>query len=92
MPSARACSPSLHLVGRNGDHVRLHTEVLVHVAVYGELVLDQGWNPACIAFDPFIGGAHLDLWGFAERAWKQPEVVGREDRFCCRGKGENYRP
>ena len=67
VPSTRACSPNLHLVGRNEDHVALHTEVLVHVGAYAELVLDHGWDAECIAFDPFIRGAALDLWGFAER-------------------------
>lgn len=80
VPSARACSKNLHLVGRNEDHVAVHTEVLVHVGAYAELVLDHGWRPQCIAFDPFIRGAALDLWGFAEtpqsdQAWWQGRIT-----------------
>jgi hypothetical protein len=66
IPSARACSPNLHLVGRNEDHVAVHTEVLIHIGAYAELVLDRGWEPGRLAFDPFIRGAALDLWGFDE--------------------------
>ena len=80
VPSARACSTNLHLVGRNEDHVAVHTEVLVHVGAYVELVLDHGWSPECIAFDPFIRGAALDLWGFAEtpqsdRSWWEGSIT-----------------
>lgn len=64
VPTARACSPNLHLVGRNEDHVAVHTEVLIHVGAYAELVLDGGWEPERLAFDPFTRGAALDLWGF----------------------------
>ena len=64
VPAARACSTNLHLVGRNEDHVTIHTEVLIHVTAFAELVLDKGWDPECIVFDPFIRGAALDLWGF----------------------------
>lgn len=64
VPTARACSPNLHLVGRNEDHVAVHTEVLIHVGAYAELVLDRGWEPERLAFDPFTRGAALDLWGF----------------------------
>ena len=66
VPGARICSPNLHLVGRNEDHVAVHTEVLVHVGAYAELVLEGGWDPGRLAFDPFILGAALDLWGFRE--------------------------
>ncbi|MGP3965127.1 hypothetical protein ACTWPT_55185 [Nonomuraea sp. 3N208] len=64
VPAARACSPNLHLIGRNGDHVKLHTEVLIHVGAYAELVLDHGWAPERLIFDPFFSGAALDLWGY----------------------------
>ena len=64
VPQARACSPNLHLVGRNNDHVALHTEVLIHLGAYAELVLDRGWDPHRIVFDPFIRDAALDLWGY----------------------------
>ena len=74
----RACSPNLHLVGRNEDHVAMHTEVLVHVGVYAELVLDYGWEPKCLAFDPFTRGAALDLWGFNDGPdgdWWEGKIV-----------------
>ncbi|MCW2881055.1 MAG: hypothetical protein JWQ95_5155 [Sphaerisporangium sp.] len=66
VPGARACSANLHLVGRNGDHVKLHTEVLIHVGAYAELILDHSWAPDRLVFDPFFSGAALDLWGYAE--------------------------
>jgi hypothetical protein len=64
IPRARACSRNLHLVGRNDDHVALHTEVLIHVTAYAEMVLDHGWQPERMVFDPFARGAALDLWGY----------------------------
>jgi hypothetical protein len=66
VPGARACSPNLHLVGRNEDHVCLHTEVLIHITAYAELVLDQGWTPDRLIFDPFFKKASLDLWGYRD--------------------------
>lgn len=64
VPGARDCSRNLHLVGRQSDHVKLHNEVLIHVGAYAELVLDHGWTPAQIVFDPFFSGDALDLWGY----------------------------
>ncbi|WP_353952523.1 hypothetical protein V6K52_03500 [Knoellia sp. S7-12] len=78
VPGARACSKNLHLVGRNEDHVALHTEVLVHITSYAELVLDHGWEESCLVFDPFVRGAALDLWGFARAAdgpWWEGEIT-----------------
>lgn len=78
VPGARACSMNLHLVGRNEDHVALHTEVLIHITSYAELVLDHGWEESCLVFDPFVRGAALDLWGFAGAAdgpWWEGEVT-----------------
>lgn len=40
-----------HLVGRNGDHVALHTEYLIHLGAFGELVLDEGWSLEALAFE-----------------------------------------
>ena len=68
VPGARACSKNLHLVGRNEDHVVVHTEVLIHITSYAELVLDYGWEENCLVLDPFVRGAALDLWGFARAA------------------------
>jgi hypothetical protein len=80
VPDARACSVNLHLVGRNEDHVALHTEVLVHLGAYAELLLDHDWTPDRLVFDPFISGAALDLWGFAEpprpaQPWWEGRIV-----------------
>lgn len=78
VPGARACSTNLHLLGRNEDHVALHTEVLIHITSYAELVLDHGWDESCLVFDPFVRGAALDLWGFAraaDGAWWEGEVI-----------------
>jgi len=78
VPGARACSPNLHLVGRETDHVKLHNEVLIHVAAYAELVLDHGWAQDRLVFDPFMNGAALDLWGYAEKPngpWNEGRIV-----------------
>lgn len=78
VPGARACSTNLHLVGRNEDRVALHTEVLIHITSYAELVLDHGWDESCLVFDPFVRGAALDLWGFAGAAdgpWWEGDVI-----------------
>lgn len=78
VPGARACSKNLHLVGRNEDHVALHTEVLIHITSYAELILDHGWEENCVVFDPFVRGAALDLWGFAEPPdgqWWEGEIT-----------------
>lgn len=79
IPAARACSPNLHLVGREGDGVKLHNEVLIHVSAYAELILDHGWNPDRLVFDPFFTDDHLDLWGYAEAPrgadWRDGDVV-----------------
>jgi hypothetical protein len=58
-------------IASSTDHVAVHTEVLVHVGAYAELVLDYGWSQDCLAFDPFTRGAALDLWGF-----KKPVAPG----------------
>lgn len=79
VPDARACSPNLHLVGREGDGVKLHNEVLIHVAAYGELVLDHDWRPDRLVFDPFFGSDALDIWGFAAgpspTSWRDGDIV-----------------
>ena len=78
VPGARACSANLHLVGRNEDHVVVHTEVLIHITAYAELVLDLGWPQDRLVFDPFVRGAALDLWGFAGTPgdhWWEGEVI-----------------
>lgn len=59
LPGARACSDNLHLVGRSGDHVALHTEYLVHLGAYGELVLDHGWSRSQLSFER----GEFDIWG-----------------------------
>jgi hypothetical protein len=66
VPGARSCSPNLHLIGREGDHTKLHTEVLIHLGAYAELVLDFGWPQSAIVFDPFFSGGALDLWGYTQ--------------------------
>lgn len=38
----------------------------MHLGAYAELILDHGWTPDRLVFDPFISGAALDLWGFAD--------------------------
>jgi len=63
IPNARACSKNLHLLSRNDDHFRVNTEALIHVGAYAELILDRGWEPSMLVFDPFFSGAALDLWG-----------------------------
>lgn len=79
VPGARACSPNLHLVGREGDGVKLHTEVLIHVAAYAELVLDHDWKPDRLVFDPFFGGDALDIWGYAAgpkgSSWRDGDII-----------------
>ncbi len=79
VPGARACSPNLHLVGREGDGVKLHNEVLIHVAAYAELVLDHGWKPDRLVFDPFFGGDALDIWGYARgpktSSWRDGGII-----------------
>lgn len=90
VPDARACSPNLHLVGRNEGHVAVHTEVLIHVGALAELVLDHRWSPDRIVFDPFIRGAALDLWGFDEPARNEEWVEGKSD-FRRRGQGTAVR-
>ena len=79
IPGARACSPNLHLVGREGEGAKLHNEVLIHVAAYAELVLDHGWHPERLVFDPFFGNDALDIWGFADgpqgRQWRDGDIV-----------------
>ncbi len=76
---ARACSANLHLVGREGDGVKLHTEVLVHATAYAELVIDHGWHPQRLVFDPFFANDALDLWGFATEpsgeSWRDGDIV-----------------
>lgn len=78
-PTARACSPNLHLVGREGEGVKLHNEVLIHVTAYAELVLDHGWDPSRLVFDPFFANDALDLWGFdappAGGSWRDGSIV-----------------
>lgn len=83
IPGARACSPNLHLVGRNEDHVALHTEVLIHVGTYAELILDHAWAEDSLVFDPFFDSAALDLWGYAQPEGAPPdgEIV-----FACEAK------
>lgn len=68
IPNARACSKNLHLLSRNDDHFRVNTEALIHVGAYAELILDRGWKPSMLVFDPFFSGAALDLWGYAKPA------------------------
>ncbi len=60
--TARRTSRNLHLVGRSGTATALHTEYLIHIGAYAELILDHGWAPAsldfeCGAFD-VEGGDH----------------------------------
>lgn len=77
VPGARACSTSLHLVGRNEDHVVLHTEYLIQLTAYAELV-HSGWAQDRLVFDPFFGGAALDIWGYAHPPtgrWRDGQVV-----------------
>lgn len=64
VPAARQCSQNLHVVGRQGNQVGLHNEVLIHVTMYAELVLDYGWPQDRIVFDPFFANDALDLWGY----------------------------
>jgi hypothetical protein len=79
VPGARACSPNLHLVGREGNGVKLHNEVLIHVAAYAELVVDHGWDPERIVFDPFFANDALDLWGFSSgpsgESWRDGDII-----------------
>ncbi len=51
LPRAGHCSTNLHLIGRSGDAVALHTEYLIQIGAYGELVLDLGWDPADLQFE-----------------------------------------
>jgi hypothetical protein len=79
VPGARACSPNLHVVGREGDGVKLHNEVLIHVTAYADLVLDHGWEPTRLVFDPFFASDALDLWGYADApssdSWRDGDIV-----------------
>lgn len=51
VPKTRMCPPALHLIGRGGDGVALHTEYLIHLGVLAELVADRGWALADLAFE-----------------------------------------
>ncbi len=42
LPGAGHCSTSLHLIGRSGTGVALHTEYLIQIGAYGELVVMSG--------------------------------------------------
>ncbi len=64
--TARRSSRNLHLVGRSGLATALHTEYLIHIGGYAELVLDYGWPPdlldfECGAFDVEGGNQRLVL-------------------------------
>lgn len=61
MPEERTHKHTLHLVGRDGDHLRLHTEYLTQIGAYGELVLDHGWSRHALAFEM----GEFDILGFA---------------------------
>jgi hypothetical protein len=49
--TARRTSQNLHLVGRSGMATALHTEYLIQIGAYAELVLDRGWPPAKLDFE-----------------------------------------
>lgn len=51
LPKVRTCPPALHLVGRSGNGVALHTEYLVHLGSVAELVEDHGWHLGDLAFE-----------------------------------------
>lgn len=61
MPEERTHKHTLHLVGRNGDHTRLHTEYLIQIGAYGELVLEHRWPRHLLAFEM----GEFDILGFA---------------------------
>src|SRR4051794_16169049 len=49
--TARRSSRNLHLVGRSGTATALHTEYLIHIGAYGELILDFDWPPELLDFE-----------------------------------------
>jgi Holliday junction resolvase-like predicted endonuclease len=51
LPRCRECPPALHLVGRSGSAVALHTEYLIHIGAVAELVNDYGWHMSELAFE-----------------------------------------
>lgn len=62
LPRCRACPPALHLVGRSGSAVALHTEYLIHIGAVAELVYDCGWHMSELAFEQ----GEWDIIGFRE--------------------------
>lgn len=49
--TARRTSRNLHLVGRSGLAMALHTEYLIQIGAYAELILDHGWPPEILDFE-----------------------------------------
>jgi hypothetical protein len=91
IPNARACSLNLHLLSRNGDHLRVNTECLIHVGAYAELVLDYAFKSSLLIFDPFFNDDAMDLWGYAEpvrpgaAAWEGKVVLLVEAKARVKG-------
>ena len=79
IPNARECSKNLHLLSRNGDHFRVNNEALIHIGAYAELILDRGWKPSMLVFDPFFNKDALDLRGYAAPC--EPKANWRDGRI-----------
>ena len=75
---ARLCPPALHLVGRSGDGVALHTEYLIHIGLLAELVLDEQWSLGDLAFEQ----GEWDVLGF----------VGDRVALAVEAKARAHRP
>jgi hypothetical protein len=96
--TARRTSRNLHLVGRSGMAMALHTEYLIQIGAYAELVLDHGWPPErldfeCGAFDIEGGGERLTL-AVEAKARVLPStgdtLTAIRDAFLAREKDPDY--
>ncbi len=54
-----------HLIGRSGPRVALHTEYLINIGAYAELVLDFDWPAERLSFQ--FGAGEFDIGGFNSR-------------------------